>query len=354
MNINSKIYIAGHNGMVGSAILRNLELEGYSNFVFTPYPDYDLTNQKTVQAFFEKEQPEYVFNAAAKVGGILSNSVYRAQYIYENLMIQNNIIHSCYLNNVKKMLFLGSSCIYPKSSPQPIKEEYLMTGKLEPTNSSYAVAKIAGVEMCWAYNKQFGTKFIPVMPTNLYGPNDNFDLESSHVLPALLRKFHLAKMSLDRNLDGIQNDEKLNGRIPDDILESLGIKRFSQSLRFISTPPEFPAVILWGTGKPRREFLYVDDLADACIYLMKINDKQLFVDDCPLFNIGTGLDLTTSQLAELIKSITSFTGNIVYDLEKPDGTPQKLLDVSRLKDLGWQSRTSLEDGLRKIYSWYTR
>ena len=313
MNKDSKIYIAGNTGMVGSAILRNLKSKGYSNFVFTPYPEYDLTDQKTVQDFFEKEKPEYVINAAAKVGGILANDTYRAQFIYENLMIQNNIIHAAYVNNVKKLLFLGSSCIYPKNCPQPMKEEYLLTDLLEPTNEPYAIAKIAGIKMCENYYRQYGSNFISVMPTNLYGPGDNFDLNTSHVIPALISKFHKAKLNGDSS------------------------------------------VTVWGTGKPRREFLYVDDLADACLYIMnKVDADDLYSQGITHLNIGTGADLSITELAKLILDTVGFSGTIKYDLTKPDGIKQKLLDVSRLNDLGWESMTNLSKGLQKEYNWYVR
>ncbi len=311
MNKDSKIYIAGNTGMVGSAILRNLESKGYSNFVFTPYPEYDLTNQKKVQDFFEKEKPEYVIDAAAKVGGILANDTYRAQFIYENLMIQNNIIHAAYVHNVKKLLFLGSSCIYPKNCPQPMKEEYLLTGLLEPTNEPYAIAKIAGIKMCENYYRQYGLNFISVMPTNLYGPGDNFDLNTSHVIPALIRKFHEAKLNGDSS------------------------------------------VTVWGTGKPRREFLYVGDLADACVFIMNnVDVKDLYSKGITHINIGAGSDLTIAELALMIKRMVKFDGEIEYEANKPDGIIKKLLDVKRLSNLGWKPRTDLMTGLRKEYSWY--
>ena len=310
MNKGSKIYIAGHKGMVGSAIVRNLRSRGYTQFIFSPRSEYDLINQGTVNEFFEKEQPEYVINAAAKVGGILANDAYRGDFIYENLMIQSNILHAAHVHNVKKLLFLGSSCIYPKMSPQPIKEEYLMTGELEPTNSPYAVAKIAGIEMCWSYNKQYGTQYIPVMPTNLYGINDNFNLKTSHVLPAMIRRFHEAKSS-DAN-----------------------------------------SVTIWGTGKPKREFLHVDDLAEACVHLLNMADDKIAFKNSPLFNIGAGADISINSLAQMVGRIIGFKGEIVHDLDKPDGTPQKLLDSSRINKLGWKSLIGLEDGVRQVYDWY--
>ena len=301
MNKNAKIYIAGHNGMVGSAIVRKLKSEGYSDFVFRTSKELDLTDQQAVKQFFELEKPEYVFLAAAKVGGIHANNTFRAEFIYKNLMIQNNVIHYAYENQVKKLLFLGSSCIYPKMAPQPLKEEYLLTGLLEPTNEPYAIAKIAGIKMCEAYRSQYGCNFISVMPTNLYGPNDNYDLNNSHVLPALLRKFHTAK---------IENK---------DVVE------------------------VWGSGSPKREFLHVDDLASACYYLM------LNYESSELVNIGTGTDVSIKELAELIKSIVGFEGELRFDSSKPDGTPRKLMDVSRLHNLGWQHQIALEDGIRSVY-----
>lgn len=303
----SRIYIAGHRGMVGSAIKRKLESRGYSNLAFRTRSELDLTNQHAVNEFFKKERPEYVFLAAAKVGGILANSTYPAEFIYENLMIEANAIHAAYAYGVKKLLFLGSSCIYPKLAPQPLKEEYLLTGELEVTNEAYAIAKIAGIRMCRHYNEQYGTNFISVMPTNLYGQNDNYDLSTSHVMPALIRKFHEAKMS------------------------------------------NAPEVVVWGTGKPRREFLHVDDMADACVYLMENYNAS---DIGEFINIGVGKDLTIRELAELIKKIVGFQGKIVYDTSKPDGTPQKLLDVTKLNRLGWKASISLIDGIKKVYEDY--
>jgi GDP-L-fucose synthase len=310
MNKDSKIYIAGHTGMVGSSLLHRFSKEGYTNLLLRTRRELNLLNQQAVTDFFTEEKPEYVFLVAAKVGGIVANNTYQAEFIYDNLQIQNNVIHHSFVSGVKKLLFLGSSCIYPRNCSQPMKEEYLMTGHLEPTNSSYAVAKIAGIEMCWAYNRQYETSFLPVMPTNLYGPNDNFDLNTSHVLPALIRKFHEAK----------QEDADF--------------------------------VTIWGTGKPRREFLHADDLVDACIYLMNIADNRLSLKDSPLFNIGTGIDLTINQLARLIGGTIGFKGKIINDFSKPDGTPQKLLDTTKLKNLGWQPEISLSHGIQQIYKWY--
>jgi GDP-L-fucose synthase len=307
MNPHSKIYIPGHRGMAGSAIHRNLESKGYHNLIIRTHSELDLTNQQAVNKFFETERPEYVFLAAAKVGGILANSTYSAEFIYDNIMIEANVIHAAYTYGVKKLLFLGSSCIYPRLAPQPLKEEYLLTGELEVTNEAYAVAKIAGIRMCKHYNQQYGTNFISVMPTNLYGPNDNYDLETSHVMAALIRKFPEAKVN------------------------------------------NAPHVVVWGTGAPRREFMHVDDMADACVYLMENYDAT---DIGEFVNIGIGDDLTIRELADLIKDIVGYEGEIVYDTTKPDGTPQKLLDVSRLHGLGWEAKISLRDGIRQAYEWY--
>ena len=306
-----KIYLAGHNGMVGSAIYRRLTAAGYQNIVTRNYPEIDLIRQTEVEELFEKEKPELVIVAAAKVGGIVANNTYRAQFIYENLMIEANIIHAAYKNNVEKLIFLGSSCIYPKLAPQPLKEEYLLTGLLEQTNEPYAIAKIAGIKLCESYYRQYGANFFSVMPTNLFGYYDNFNLETSHVLPALMRKFHEAKAEGKSSVE------------------------------------------LWGTGKPLREFMFVDDLADAIFYLMeKIEAKDLYEQGLTHINIGTGEDLTIAELAGLIKKIVGFTGEIIYDSSKPDGTPRKLMDVSRLHNLGWNHKTSLEEGIKKTYEWF--
>jgi len=301
MDRNDKIYIAGHRGMVGSAILRRLKKEGFENLVFRTSDQLDLRNQTAVADFFAKEKPNYVFLAAAKVGGILANNTYRAEFLYDNLMIQSNVIENSYRHATKKLLFLGSSCIYPKLAQQPLKEEYLLTGLLEHTNEPYSIAKIAGIKMCDAYRSQYGCNFISVMPTNLYGPNDNYDLKNSHVLPALLRKFHEAKT----------NDQ--------------------------------PEVTVWGSGTPRREFLHAGDMADACVFLMKNYDKE------GLINIGVGEDLSIKELAELMKEITGFKGRIVFDSSKPDGTPRKLMDVSKLLALGWKASTDLKTGIETVY-----
>ena len=304
MNKNSKIYVAGHRGLVGSAIVRNLEERGYTNIICRTHKELDLTRQADVEKFFAEEKPEYVFLAAAKVGGIQANNTRPAEFIYENLMIESNIIHSAYKYGVKKLLFLGSSCIYPKFANQPIKEEYLLTGELEPTNEAYAIAKITGIELCKFYRRQYGCDFISAMPTNLYGINDNFDLETSHVLPALIRKFHEAK---------INNQEE---------------------------------VVMWGTGKPLREFMYVDDLADALVHLMVNYSDEIHV------NMGTGKDLSIGELAQIVKEVVGYEGKIVNDLSKPDGTPRKLLDVSRLEATGRKYKTELREGIEKVYKWY--
>ena len=300
MEKNGKIYVAGHRGMVGSAILRGLRNNGFENLIFRKSSELDLRDQAAVNEFFRKERPEYVFLAAAKVGGILANNIYRGEFLYENLMIQSNVIHAAYKSGVKKLMFLGSSCIYPKLAPQPLKEEYLLTGLLEPTNEPYAIAKIAGIKMCDAYRAQYGCNFISAMPTNLYGPNDNYDLQNSHVLPALIRKFLTAKKNND------------------------------------------PSVILWGTGAPLREFMHADDLAAACLFLMDNFNEEGFV------NVGTGEDLAIRELAEMIKNIVGYEGDIIQDTTKPDGTPRKLMDVSKLHAMGWQHQISLADGIRKV------
>lgn len=304
MEKSSKIYVAGHRGLVGSAIIRNLKERGFTNIIERTHKELDLRKQEEVERFFEIEKPEYVFLAAAKVGGIHANNTYPAEFIYDNLMIESNIIHSSYKNKVKKLLFLGSSCIYPKFAEQPIKEEYLLTGKLEETNEAYAIAKITGIELCKFYRRQYGCDFISAMPTNLYGINDNFDLETSHVLPALIRKIHEAK---------IANKEE---------------------------------VVIWGTGKPLREFMYVDDLADALVHLMLNYSEEIHV------NMGTGKDISIGELAGVVKEVIGYKGKIVNDLSKPDGTPRKLLDVSRLEATGWKYKVELKEGIEKVYEWY--
>lgn len=298
---DAKIFVAGHRGMVGSALVRRLQAGGYTNVITRSRDQLDLLNQAAVNDFMAQEKPDYLFIAAAKVGGIQANNVYRADFIYQNLMIEANLIHAAHTQNVQRLMFLGSSCIYPKLAPQPLKEDYLLTGPLEPTNEPYAIAKIAGIKLCEAYNSQYGRQYISVMPTNLYGPNDNYDLNNSHVLPALIRKAHEAKLRGDKSL------------------------------------------VVWGTGTPMREFLYADDLADACVYLMESNY------DGPLVNIGTGTDVTIRELAETVVKVIGFVGELQFDASKPDGTPRKLMDVSRLNGLGWSARTTLEDGIRLAY-----
>ncbi len=306
MQVTDKIYIAGHRGMVGSAIHRKLIAEGFTNIIYRTSSELDLRDQKAVVDFFAAEKPDYVFLAAAKVGGIVANNTYRADFIYENLQVQNNVIHQCYMHKVKKLMFMGSSCIYPKLAPQPLKEEYLLTGLLEDTNEPYAIAKIAGIKMCDAYRSQYGCNFISVMPTNLYGPNDHYDLNNSHVLPALIRKFHEAKKA------------------------------------------QLPDVTLWGTGTPKREFLHADDLADACFFLMQQYNEP------GLINIGTGIDQTIRELAELVKQTTGYQGNIIQDTSKPDGTPRKLMDVTKLHSLGWHHSIPLEQGVKMVYEEYAQ
>jgi GDP-L-fucose synthase len=314
MNLQDKIYIAGHRGLVGSALMRQLQAKGYNNLVTRTHAELDLTDQTVVRHFFAAEKPEYILLAAAKVGGIHANNTYPAEFIHDNLAIQTNVIHEAYRVGVKRLLFLGSSCIYPKDCPQPMKEEYLLTGPLESTNRPYALAKIAGIEMCWAYNRQYGTRFMSVMPTNLYGPNDNYDLNNSHVLPALIRKMHEAKQSGNKE------------------------------------------VIVWGTGAPRREFLCSDDMAEACLYLLEQPEEKLqplFSDkQPPLVNVGCGEDLTIRELAELVRDVVGYTGNLIFDPSKPDGTMQKLLDVSKLNQMGWKATTSLRDGIVFVFETY--
>lgn len=299
---DAKIYVAGHRGMVGSALVRNLQSKGYTNIVTRTRSELDLLDQKAVHAFLKKEQPAYVFLAAAKVGGIYANNTYRADFIYENLVVEANIIHGAHLAGIGRLCFLGSSCIYPRDCPQPIKEEYLLTGPLEQTNEPYAIAKIAGIKLCESYNRQYGTQYVSVMPTNLYGPNDSYDLNNSHVLPALIRKAHEAKVRGDKEL------------------------------------------VVWGSGKPMREFLYVDDMADACVFLMESDISE------GLFNVGAGEDVTIRELAETVMSVVGFKGEIVFDADKPDGTPRKLLNVDRMRELGWQAQTTLRDGIAKAYA----
>ena len=396
MNKDSKIFIAGHRGLVGSAILKNLTAKGYTNTVIRTHSELDLTDTAAVADFFKEEKPQYVFLAAAKVGGIVANNTYRADFIYANLMIQNNVIHQAYKHGVKKLMFLGSTCIYPKNCPQPMKEEYLLTDTLEYTNEPYAIAKIAGIKMCESYNLQYGTNFISVMPTNLYGPNDNFDLEKSHVLPALIRKMHLGKALENNDWEAIRKDlnrlpiEGIDGSSSKDkilnILLKYGIQSSSPSGR------GQVRVEIWGSGKPMREFLWSEDMADACVFLMENRDfKDIVcqaepaealtqrdngrshpeldsgshqVDDSSAngrgrereirnthINIGTGKDISIKDLAELIKKTVGFNGKLVFNIQKPDGTMKKLTDVSKLKELGWEFKVKLEDGIPSVYKW---
>jgi GDP-L-fucose synthase len=354
MEKESKIYIAGHTGLVGSAIVDNLVLKGYSNLIFKTHTELDLTNQNAVEIFFRKEKPEYVILAAAKVGGIVANNTYRADFIYENMMIQNNVIHQSYSHGVKKLLFLGSTCIYPKNTSQPMLEDSLLTSALEYTNEPYAIAKIAGIKMCESYNLQYGTNFIAVMPTNLYGPNDNFDLEKSHVLPALLRKIHLGKCLENQDWKSIKSDfeknpiEKVSGLSSnDDILKILAKYGVKENV-----------IDVWGSGKPKREFLWSEDMADACVFLLENRDFEHTFSDLDLevknthINIGTGIDISIKELAEQIKRSIGYKGSFNFDISKPDGTMRKLTNVSKLHSLGWKHTVSLNKGVEKMYAWY--
>ncbi len=384
MKKTSKIYIAGHRGLVGSAIVKSLKQKGYTNLIYKTHSELDLMNQSAVEAFFQSEKPEYVILAAAKVGGIVANNTYRADFIYENLQIQNNVIHQSYLNGVKKLLFLGSTCIYPKNSPQPMKEEYLLTSELEYTNEPYAIAKIAGIKMCESYNLQYGTNFISVMPTNLYGPNDNFDLETSHVLPALIRKIHIGKLLESGDIEAVKKDmmgmrevigdlslvisEKSNEEELFNVLEHYGIK--STSHQSPITNHLQISIEIWGSGKPRREFLYSEDMADACVFIMENRDFKDITNSTfniqhstfsnehsneirnTHINIGTGLDISIKELALMIKKIVKYKGELYFNTEKPDGTIVKLTDPSKLNELGWKHTVGLEEGIRKMYEWY--
>jgi len=352
MQKDSKIYIAGHRGLVGSAILKNLQEKGYTNLLCKTHDELDLMNQIEVEEFFKKEKPEYVILAAAKVGGIVANNTYRADFIYENLQIQNNVIHQSYLNGVKKLLFLGSTCIYPKNCLQPMKEEYLLTSELEYTNEPYAIAKIAGIKMCESYNLQYGTNFISVMPTNLYGINDNFDLETSHVLPALIRKIHCAKL--------------LHENKHTELLADLGVSSLDEVKEYLAKfGVDENQVEIWGSGKPRREFLYSEDMADACVFLLENRNFNDIVGTDRYansivpkeirnthINIGTGVDISIADLATLIKTIIGYQGDFTFNTSKPDGTMVKLTNPSKLHSLGWKDKVELEDGIRVVYEWY--
>jgi len=377
MRTEDHIFLAGHRGMVGSAIFRHLRSDGYENIITQTRSELDLTDQKAVREFFNNEKIDYIIIAAAKVGGIHSNNTYPAEFIYNNLMIEANIIHEAWQLGIKRLLFLGSSCIYPKHAKQPMKEEALLSGQLEPTNEAYAIAKIAGIKLCEFYNSQYGTKYRSVMPTNLYGPNDNFDLKNSHVLPALIRKFHLAKLAEQDNWEGINRDEIKYGTIPEDIQESLNSiskqnrKSFSQSSS---------GIMLWGSGLPKREFLYVDDMAAACLLLINLSDEQYDAlrstsfsasaeksdttasetgvvgnDDLTMvshINIGAGSDMTIRELAEITKEVVGYKGDVIWDRSKPDGMPRKLLDISRLKSIGWKPEIKLREGIARAYASY--
>ncbi len=344
MDKTSRIYVAGHRGLVGSAIVKNLQKKGYHNIITRTHKEVDLTSQEETAQFFEKEKPEYVFLAAAKVGGIEANNSYRGEFIYENLMIQNNVIHQSYRNNVKKLLFLGSTCIYPKEAPQPMPENSLLTGPLEYTNEPYAIAKIAGIKTCESYNIQYGTNFISVMPTNLYGPNDNFDLEKSHVLPALIRKIYLAKLLRENSFT--------------QVLEDVGLNTIEEAKAYLETKGvNEESVEIWGTGKPMREFLWSEDMADACVFIMENRDfKDTYTNTSEIrnthINIGTGKEISIKDLAQTIKSIIGYDGKLVFNSAKPDGTMRKLTDVSKLHQLGWQHSVELEDGIKQLYEWY--
>ena len=385
MNHDSKIYIAGHTGLVGSAILRCLQSQGYGNLVLKTHKELDLEIQRDVNDFFESQRPEYVFLAAAKVGGIYANNTFPADFLYNNLIIESNVIHAAHRYGVKKLLFLGSSCIYPKLAPQPMKEEYLLSGPLEPTNEPYAVAKIAGIKLCSSYNRQYGTNFISVMPTNLYGPNDNFDLETSHVLPALIRKFHLARLLSQGKFDEIVRDFRRFGNAPDFLSDSSyfgpngcilstayslvinHLSRFGIDVSSSGSGAPYSnrnvdcllhtdyssfnvTVSLWGTGDPYREFLHVDDLAEACVFLMQNCDYHNMGE---FVNIGAGEDLKIKDLALLVRDAVGFQGQVVWDETKPDGTPKKLLDISRIRSLGWRPRIDFREGIRNMYDWYS-
>jgi GDP-L-fucose synthase len=346
MEKNSKIYVAGHRGLVGSAIVNNLHSRGYTNIITRTHHELDLCDQSAVREFFAAEKPEYIFLSAAKVGGIVANNTYRGEFIYDNMMIQNNIIHQSYLHGVKKLMFLGSTCIYPKNAPQPMREDCLLTDTLEYTNEPYAIAKIAGIKMCESYNLQYGTNYISVMPTNLYGPNDNFDLEKSHVLPAMIRKIHLAKLLYENNTQAVLDDLKM-----DNLETALGyLKGFGVSAERVE---------IWGTGKPMREFLWSEDMADACVFLMENRDfKDTFSSTNEIrnthINIGTGIDISIHDLAYLIRDIVAFSGELYFNTDKPDGTMKKLTDVSKLHALGWKHTVELREGIEKMYGWYQK
>jgi GDP-L-fucose synthase len=344
MEKSTKIYVAGHRGLVGSAIVNNLHSRGYKNIITRTHHELDLCDQHAVSTFFATEKPDYVFLSAAKVGGIVANNTYRGEFIYDNLMIQNNVIHQSYLHGVKKLMFLGSTCIYPKNAPQPMREDCLLTDTLEYTNEPYAIAKIAGIKMCESYNLQYGTNYISVMPTNLYGPNDNFDLEKSHVLPAMIRKIHLAKLLSENNTQAVLNDLKMTDlSTAQNYLKAFGVSG--------------ERVEIWGTGKPMREFLWSEDMADACVFLMENRDfKDTYTTTNEIrnthINIGTGIDISIHDLAHLIRDIVGFSGELYFNTDKPDGTMKKLTDVSKLHALGWKHTVELREGIKRMYGWY--
>lgn len=349
-----RVYIAGHRGMVGSAIVRQLQQCGHTNIITRTHADLDLTDQSAVRSFFEQEAPDQVYLAAAKVGGILANNTYPAEFIYENLMIQANIIHAAHTCGVQKLLFLGSSCIYPKQGPQPMREEALLTGMLEPTNEPYAVAKIAGIKLCESYNRQYGRDYRSVMPTNLYGPGDGYDLVNSHVLPAMIRKFHLAKLAGLGEIKGIVEDQQRYGNIPADIKAMIGLESDKPVTVDSKITPK-SNVMLWGTGTPYREFLYVDDMAAASLFVMELDKTTYAANTQPMLshiNVGFGSDLTIHEAAKTVAEVVGYRGNIEFDISKPDGTPKKLMDSQRLEMLGWKARTTLVDGLRQAYADY--
>ncbi len=375
MNTNSKIYIAGHNGLVGSAIVKALKSKGYNNLVFRDSKALDLRDQTATASFFEKEKPGYVFLAAAKVGGIIANNTYRGEFIYENLMIQNNIIHQAYLNGVNKLLFLGSTCIYPRESPQPMKEDYLLTSPLEYTNEPYAIAKIAGIKLCESYNLQYGTNFISVMPTNLYGPNDNFDLEKSHVLPALIRKIYLGHLLEERDWEGIEQDFQKRPVAGEGLEEGLAFRGLGevqlleilQNHGITASQNHRVSVEIWGSGNPMREFLWSEEMADACVFIMEsinfsdlTNNQQLTTYNPQKeirnthINIGTGKELSIRDLAYLIKGTIGFKGDLIFNTSRPDGTMRKLTNVSKLHSLGWSHKIEIEDGVRRLFDWYQK
>lgn len=354
MNKDSKIYIAGNHGLVGSAIWKSLQKKGFVNLIGRSHEELDLLDSVAVSEFFEKEKPEYVYLAAAYVGGIMANNIYRADFIYRNLQIQSNIIYESFKHNVKKLLFLGSTCVYPREAPQPISEDFLLTSPLEYTNEPYAIAKIAGLKMCESFNIQYGTNFIAVMPTNLYGPNDNFDLEKSHVLPAMIRKIHLGKCLKENNWDSIRKD--LNKRPVENVSGKNSIEEIISMLKRYGVSAN--KIELWGTGKPMREFLWSEDMVDACIYIMNnvdfsdLSKDKTEIRNCHI-NIGTGKEISIRDLSQLIKQTVGYTGDITFDPSKPDGTMRKLTDVSKLNSLGWQHQIEIEEGIRRMYDWYT-